>query len=439
MSKHYFDQAAAITAAAHEPSRSANLDGPRLLVYSHDSFGLGNIRRMLAICGHLRETVPGVSILILSGAPMLHSFRAVEGIDYVKLPCLRRTEDGELRVPFLPMSVAEVARLRRELILSIAQSFRPDALLVDKSPDGLAGELKPTLYYLKNRFPKTKILLVLRDILDSSKKTTQTWREREYYSLVQDHFDGVAVLGQQHLFDVRTEYEFPENLQQKTWFCGYLAKEGPMRSRAEVRSEIGVSGGDKLALVTTGGGEDGYHVLENYLNGLAQEPGKRRLKTLIVTGPALAPDRARAIHGMAQAHSSVHVLDFSDDMLSCCNAADVIVSVAGYNTVCEILTFRKQAVVVPRVHQVEEQRIRAERMSKRALFQMILPGDLSPQLLMDAVVSHLDSPHTSAAEGEDTINLGVLPRVRRLVMDLLAQDDGSMDSARVNAAGAGLQ
>ena len=411
----------------------------RLMVYSHDSFGLGNIRRMLAICGHLRETVPGVSILILSGAPMLHSFRTVEGIDYVKLPCLRRAENGELVVPFLPMGVAEVARLRRELILTIAQSFRPDALLVDKSPDGLAGELRPTLHYLKDRFPKTKVLLVLRDILDSAKKTTQTWRERDYYRFVQDRFDGVAVLGQQQLFDVTTEYEFPEELQQKTWFCGYIAKKGPMRSRAEVRSEFGVSEGDKLALVTTGGGEDGYQVLENYLNGLAQEPGQRRLKTLIVTGPALPPDRARALYDMAQAHSTVHVLDFTDDMLSCCNAADVIVSMAGYNTVCEILTLRKRAVVVPRVHPVEEQRIRADRMSKRALFQMILPADLSPQLLMDAVVSHLDSPHTSAAEGEDAIDLGALPRVRRLVMDLLAQDDGPLDSARVKAAGAGLQ
>lgn len=76
---------------------------------------------------------------------MLHSLPSGEGIDYVKLPCLRRTEEGELGVRFLSMGLAEVARLRRQLILSTVQSFRPNVLAVDKMPNALAGELEPAL------------------------------------------------------------------------------------------------------------------------------------------------------------------------------------------------------------------------------------------------------------------------------------------------------
>src|SRR5262245_15121702 len=163
----------------------------RLMVYSHDSFGLGNIRRMLSICEHLHASIRGVSILIISGSPMLHSFRVSPGIDYIKLPCLRRTADGELDVRFLDLDVQEIVRLRRELILSAVESFRPDVVLVDKMPDGLAGELKPSLRSLKSKLPECRVLLVLRDILDSCRKTTQTWRERHYYDIVQSYFSGI--------------------------------------------------------------------------------------------------------------------------------------------------------------------------------------------------------------------------------------------------------
>jgi predicted glycosyltransferase len=392
----------------------------RLMVYSHDSFGLGNIRRMLAICEHLHASIRGVSILIISGSPMLHSFRVSAGIDYIKLPCLRRTEDGDLGVRFLDLDLSEIIRLRRELILSAVQSFRPDVVLVDKMPDGLAGELTPSLQRLKSKLPESKVLLVLRDILDSRRKTTQTWRERGYYDIVQSYFDGILVMGNSDLFDVRTEYHFPDALHDKVRFCGYLAKNEVCRPYAEVREELRVSPGENLVLVTTGGGEDGYQLLENYLHGVERRAEEHRIKSLIVTGPDLPPAKTQMIRRLAQAQSGVRVLDFTDDMKSYTNAADVIVSMAGYNTICEILTLRKRAVVVPRVRPGEEQRIRAERMSQLSLFKMILPWDLSPRALMDAVTDQIDLLRAGAA-GPPSIDLGALPRVTGILAELMGK------------------
>ncbi|TLY79434.1 MAG: glycosyltransferase, partial [Gammaproteobacteria bacterium] len=58
-----------------------------MLVYSHDTFGLGNIKRMLEISKHLVAAYGNVSVLIISGSPMLHAFRIPPRIDYIKLPC----------------------------------------------------------------------------------------------------------------------------------------------------------------------------------------------------------------------------------------------------------------------------------------------------------------------------------------------------------------
>ena len=154
---------------------------------------------------------------------------------------------------------------------------------------------------------------------------------------------------------------------------------------------------------------------------------------MIVTGPDLPPAKTQMIRRLAQTQSGVRVLDFTDDMQSYTNAADVIVSMAGYNTICEILTLRKRAVVVPRVCPGEEQLIRAERMSQLSLFKMILPWDLSPQTLMDAVTDQIDLLR-AGAEGPPSIDLGALPRVTEILTELMGKK-----TRAAGAAAHGLQ
>src|SRR5260370_36640638 len=106
------------------------------MVYSYDTFGLGNIRRMLAICKHVHASIRDLSILIVSGSPMLQSFRVEPGIDYIKLPCLKRTELGDLSVPYLDFDVTEIVHLRRDQILSTVMTYLPVVLLVHQIPEG---------------------------------------------------------------------------------------------------------------------------------------------------------------------------------------------------------------------------------------------------------------------------------------------------------------
>ncbi len=388
----------------------------RIMVYSHDTFGLGNIRRMLAICSHLQRSIPDLSILIVSGSPMLHSFRVMQGIDYIKLPCLKRSQDGDLGVRFLDLELEEIVRLRRELILATVVSFRPDVVLVDKKPSGLAGELEPSLRYIKCNLPQARILLVLRDILDSPESTIAAWKDRGYYNTLQWYFDDILVLGVPEIFDVCAEYEFPRVLCEKVRYCGYVARHSALQSQADVRGELGIREDEKLILVTTGGGEDGYQLLSAYVGAAELLVTRFKIRSLIVAGPELAPERARAIREAAQLTSGVRILEFTNDMLSYMNAADVVVSMGGYNTVCELLTLKKRAVVVPRVRPVEEQNIRAERMANLNVFKTILPDDLTPHLLQQAIAEQLASPDKNN-ELMGRVDLGALPRITEILME----------------------
>lgn len=387
----------------------------RLLVYSHDTFGLGNIRRMLAICEHLHQAIEDLSILIVTGSPMLHSFRVTHGIDYIKLPCLKRSEGGHLGVRFLDLESDDVIGLRKQLILASVSSFRPDVILVDKKPLGLAGELEPALRYVKTHLPASKVVLVLRDILDETAPTMDQWRNSQSDEAVEWFYDSVLVLGSTKIFDVRKEYRFSTEVNAKVVHCGYVKRQPGRRSRAAVRRELGVAGDERLVLVSAGGGEDGCALMEAYLSGLDIMP-KDKVKTLIVTGPEMAAPRRMKLMQQAAGRRDVAVLEFTDDLMSYMDAADLVVCMGGYNTVCELLTLQKRAIVVPREEPVAEQRIRAQRMSAMGLFETILPSALRPSVLRKAVQRQISGVAQQKVRG--LVDMEALPRIARLVREM---------------------
>ena len=147
----------------------------RVLIYSHDTFGLGNIRRMLEVARHLVQTSPEVSVLVLTGSPMLHAFRIPARIDYVKLPCLARDVNGRYSARSLPLDLQQTVRLRANLIKSAIADFQPDIVLVDKKPFGVEDELVGAFEALPRSPHRPRLVLLLRDILDSAEATRRVW------------------------------------------------------------------------------------------------------------------------------------------------------------------------------------------------------------------------------------------------------------------------
>lgn len=393
----------------------------KLMVYSHDSFGLGNIRRMVAICKHLLEALPDLSILLVSGSPMLHSFRLPPGLDYIKLPCMGRDLSGKVAVKYLSTNVEDMVRLRSHSIAATAANYQPDLFLVDKKPYGLCGELKETLALLKVTLPQTKFVLLLRDILDDAETTISEWKQYGFYEAIEEFYDRVLVVGMPEIFDVVREYQFSEKIAQKVRYCGYIRREPGRLRRSPMREKLKIAHDEKLVLVTPGGGGDGYRLVESYLRGLANFEGDRDFTSRILLGPEMPDSQKDSLLAVAKNLEKVELCEFSDDLGSEMEAADLVVCMGGYNTICEVLSYSKRAIVVPRIHPVREQLIRAERMAEFKLFQTIHPHVLTPGNLMKLVVSQLDNniPHLPPVTH---LNLNALPEIEREISRLLFAD-----------------
>ncbi|MFM2066143.1 MAG: hypothetical protein RLZZ584_1052 [Pseudomonadota bacterium] len=390
----------------------------RVLVYSHDTYGLGNIRRMLEITEHLVGEDPEMSALVITGSPMIHAFRIPQRVDYIKLPCVGRDEQGAAGVRSLGLDYASTMRMRANMILMAARDFAPDVVIVDKKPLGIDDELEAMIAMLRAGGSPPAMVLLLRDILDAPERTVQQWRTGRYHDAIQAYYDRVLVVGEPEVFDVASEYAFPPPSAARLAYCGYIARRSALKPRDEVRAGFGLGLQQPLVLLTAGGGADGLTLMRSYLNGLlgcTQPPG---WSTLLVAGPELdAPARAELAE-LATRCTNVVCIDFTREMLSCMNAADLVVAMGGYNTVCELLTLRKPCIIVPRVVPVQEQWIRARRMQAVGLLDAIHPDDLTPALLQRKIELNLRT--IAAGTRRPELAMTGLPRLQAQVAGLLA-------------------
>jgi predicted glycosyltransferase len=401
-------QATALSTPAIRPVKPAPVTNPRILLYSHDTFGLGNIRRTLLLAQEVIEQYPRAAVLLITGSQMIHSFRIPNGVDYIKLPCLDRIDAERYESRFLLECSEAVKRTRRAIIERTVLGFAPDLMIVDKRPAGVDGELSDTLTALRNGNFPTRLVLGVRDILDEPRKTRESLKNNHSFEIIRDYYDEVWIYGSQLIFDTVSEYEFPEDVARITHYCGYLKRPTITTPRND---------GPPHVLVTTGGGGDGSRMIETYLEGLSNLPRNVALKSTIVFGPQMSVDKRAALVSSFGYLTDVEFREFEPELAQLYAEADLVVSMAGYNTVCELLSFGRNAILVPRAQPVKEQLIRARLLAAAGLFEIVEPNDLTPEILLTKVLASLKD----ASGPPVRVDLQGLPRIRERMRELLEE------------------
>jgi len=367
-------------------------DARRFMLYSHDTYGLGHLARTLTLAGYLRNRWPATSQLIVTGSPLAHHFRLPEDADYVKLPSVVKVAADHYEARSLALRFEEVRALRSEILLSVARNLTPDALIVDNVPAGLEGELKPALHHLKEASPSTRLVLGLRDVVDDAPRVRRAWTRDGVYELLEEVYDLVLVYGDQEVYDAVAEYGLRPRVAAKTRYVGYLRR-GSSISVSQARADLRVRS-NRLVLVMAGGGGDGYYLLRTALDALRLRPEATRYDWVLVGGPLMPARHQHSLEQLAAGTPGARFRRFVPDLAAYVAAADAVVSMGGYNSICEILTADRPSVVVPRVDPRTEQLIRAEALRGRSRIRVIHPRDLTPSHLVDAVdeLVELESP-----------------------------------------------
>lgn len=353
-----------------------------ILMYSHDTYGLGHIRRTMAIAAHLAE--PGVNILILTGSPIAGRFQIPEGVDFVRVPGMIK-RSNTIYVPHsINIEAHHAMHIRQSIIEATAKAFDPKLFIVDKVPLGLKGELKPTLEWFREKRPQTRIVLGLRDILDDAQSTRRDWEHKKFNEALEKLYSEIWIYGNKDFYDPVKEYDIPESLNHKIVYTGYIPRPAPPKKYFDKGR-----GRKKLVLVTTGGGGDGFPVLDSYLKMLEQN-GKAPFRSLLVTGPFIPRDQLDDLLERARARN-VPLVSFMKKIERKLAEAELVISMGGYNTVCEILSMKKNSLIIPRETPRLEQTIRAKILQDRGLVSYLPWSELSPETLHERITTMLDN------------------------------------------------
>ncbi len=347
--------------------------GAKILMYSHDSYGLGHLRRTLALAETFVERISGASVLILTGSTVSGMFRMSRGIDVVKLPSAVKVSNGVYEPSRMSIEFERLKEMRATLILNTARSFDPDVFIVDKAPLGMKREVASTLRHLRDERPRALTVLGLRDVMDDPDRVRLHWRDNQIIEAIEESYDLILVYGPREIYDPLPEYGLPETILRRSHYVGYV---GP-RPRLEDVSGTPLAPG--YVLVTAGGGGDGFRIIESYLAGLKAGPPPS-FESVVVTGPLMTEEHKRAVERLSRGVPA-RVFEFRADVDRLIRHAGAVVSMGGYNTTTELLAARRPALIVPRVEPRVEQLIRARRLASLGLIEMIHPKDLDPKLV----------------------------------------------------------
>ncbi|THB77344.1 MAG: glycosyltransferase [Desulfobacteraceae bacterium] len=362
-----------------------------ILMYSHDTYGLGHIRRTMAIAEQLREY--DTNILILTGSPIAGRLNFPKHVDYVRVPGMIKKANDEYFPLTIRIDARQAMEIRQSIIMATVTTFLPDLFIVDKEPQGLKREVMPALEWIKENLVQTKTILGLRDIMDDARLVIEDWKEKDVYSTISELYDEVWVYGEEEIYNPVLEYDIPRTVQDKLHYTGYIHRRVPETHQVEeLRLGLNIMKNEQVVTVTTGGGGDGFLVLDSYLTMLEKMKAEMILppfQSILVTGPFLSKDEKEVILERSQ-ELGVHAYEFFSNMETLISASDMVVCMGGYNTMCETLSLNTMSLVIPRETPRKEQYIRAKAFNQQNLVEFIKWDQVDASTLKEKIMWMLE-------------------------------------------------
>jgi predicted glycosyltransferase len=383
----------------------------RVLIYSHDSMGLGHLRRCRTIAHALVDADPRLSVLILSGSPIIGSFDFRTRVDFVRVPGVIKLRNGAYTSLNLPFAIEETLEMRASIMRHTAAIFDPDLFIVDKEPLGLRGEVRPTLELMRARGVPS--VLGLRDIMDEPGQLEEDWQRKHVMPALDELYEQIWVYGLPEICDPLEGLPEPAGERDKMQYTGYLRRSAPTLASAGTVAPFD----EPYLLVTPGGGGDGETMIDWVISAY-EATDDLPWPALIVFGPFMSAERQAAFSARVAALPRLQAITFDARLERLVQDAAGIVAMGGYNTFCEILSFDKKALIVPRTEPRLEQFLRAERSQELGLTRMLANDGVRAPEAMIAALRCLPSADAPSARYLDGL-LGGLDEVNRLALGLI--------------------
>jgi predicted glycosyltransferase len=321
-------------------------------------------------------------VILVTGGPQIET-QLPKHVTVVKLPELQMDRKfKDLYSSDKSASLDHIKNERQKKLLAIVQKERPDIFFLELFPFGRQAfrfELDPVLEAIRsNRIARCGVISSVRDILVEKEKPKHEQRALERLNTF---FDAVLVHSDPNLITLKETFLRFDEIRIPVIHTGYIAQKPPHNARSRIRKQLGIGEDDVMIVASAGGGSVGKPILESTIQAFGHLKVDRRSHLYVFAGPYVPEHEFTYLKGLKKG-KRIQVEKFKSDFLSYLAAAELSISMAGYNTTMNILTAGVPALVWP-FGENREQRLRAERLADRGALKLIDDQDLNPIDLAD--------------------------------------------------------
>ena len=362
----------------------------KIILYCQHVLGIGHLFRTLEICKELKRH----QVLLVTGGPRINA-KIPSHVEVIHLPGLQM--DPEFKGLFSSdksASLDQVKKKRQKKLLAIVEREMPDIFLLELYPFGRKAfrfELDPVIQAICSKTqPRCGVISSVRDIL--VEKENQNKHEGRVVQTLNNFFDAVLVHSDPRLITLKETFFRFDEIKIPVIHTGYIAQKAPAGSRDRIRRQLGIGEADLMIVASAGGGSVGKPILESAIEAFGRLKMKTPLYLYVYGGPYMAEGDFAYLKALGTGQR-IQVSKFSSDFLSFLAAADLSISMAGYNTTMNILATGVPALVWPFAANREQKR-RAARLAERGALKLINDQDLNPDQLaaiMDQTLSLADT------------------------------------------------
>lgn len=364
----------------------------RIAYYCQHVLGIGHLHRSLEIC---RELAAHHEVHLIVGGPETSGIP--DTIKVMRLPGLQMNDRFKQLTPCEPgQDLATVKEQRRKMLADFFIAFRPEVFVVELYPFGRKAfrfELDPVLQAIRHgELAPCRSFVSVRDILVERPDDQEKFEERAVKT-ANRLFDGILVHADPAVVRFDETFSRCADLAVPLAYTGFVTPGIASHSRGMMRRRLGLQPNEKLIVASIGGGNVGHELLTAIIDAFTLLPNQHAYRLQIFTGLYCPAPAVEALQRRLPAGGRIE--RFSDQFPAWLAAADLSISMAGYNTCMNIVQAGVPALVYP-FRQNREQTFRATRLARMATIRVLAEEDLEPSILADQLRFLAVSPRYQA-------------------------------------------
>lgn len=368
----------------------------KILFYCQNLLGMGHLVRTTEL---MRELVKTFQVCLIDGGQKIEGFDVPPEVEVIQLPTIQvEVSDSlqvgkQLHVVGSTMDLEAVKEFRKETLIRVFDRFQPDCLITEGYPfsknKALAFEMLPFLDHVKQTSPSTKVICSLRDIIMVKEFADRDYEERQRCQFTNQYYDAILLHSDPSIHRLEDNISRASDLLTcPVHYTGYVVQSETEGVEANTQDRALLNESKPMIVVSVGGGKLGHDLLESIIQAAPILEQTIPHRIVIFAGPLMEDSQYQRLNQSAQRQPNLILRRFTPSLISYLDKADLSISLGGYNTTMNILKTGVRAIVYPS-NKDREQAIRAEKLERLGLLQILHPNELQTDLLSQKIVDYL--------------------------------------------------